>query len=89
MERYLVEGKCDMFGLARAFMADAEYGKKLYEGRGEDITPCLKCNKCHGVMLPEPAPWTSVCSVNPLQGLGHKIHRLVEKTTERHSGAMT
>ena len=78
MERYLVEGKCDMFGLARAFMADAEYGKKLYEGRGEDITPCLKCNKCHGVMLPEPQPWVSVCSVNPLQGLGHKIHRLVE-----------
>ena len=81
MERYLVEGKCDMFGLARAFMADAEYGKKLYEGRGEDITPCLKCNKCHGVILPEPAPWVSICSVNPLQGLGHKIHRLVEEST--------
>ena len=80
MERYLVEGKCDMFGVARGFMADAEYGKKLYEGRGEDITPCLKCNKCHGVMLPEPDPWTSVCSVNPLQGLGHKLHRLVEET---------
>jgi NADPH-dependent 2,4-dienoyl-CoA reductase/sulfur reductase-like enzyme len=78
MERYLVEGKCDLFGLARAFMADPEYGKKLYEGRGEDVTPCLKCNKCHGVMLPEPNPWVSVCSVNPLQGLGHKIHRLVE-----------
>lgn len=81
MERYLVEGKCDMFGLARAFMADAEYGKKLYEGRGEDVTPCLKCNKCHGVMLPEPEPWVSICSVNPLQGLGHKIHRLVENST--------
>ena len=82
MERYLIEGKCDMFGIARGFMADDEYGKKLYEGRGEDITPCLKCNKCHGVMLPEPDPWTSVCSVNPLMGLGHKIHRLVEKTAE-------
>lgn len=81
MERYLTEGKCDMFGVARAFMADSEYGKKLYEGRGEDITPCLKCNKCHGVMLPEPAPWTSVCSVNPLQGLGHKLHRMVEEGT--------
>lgn len=81
MERYLVEGKCDMFGLGRAFMADAEYGKKLYEGRGEDVTPCLKCNKCHGVMLPEPNPWTSVCSVNPVHGLGHKLHRLVENTT--------
>ncbi len=79
MEQYLLDGKCDMFGVGRAFMADAEYGKKLYSGRGEDVTPCLKCNKCHGVMLPEPNPWTSVCSVNPLQGLGHKIHRLVEE----------
>ena len=82
MERYIAEGKCDLIGAARAFMADSEYGKKLYAGRGEDITPCLKCNKCHGVILPEPAPWTSVCSVNPLQGLGHKVHRLVEASTE-------
>lgn len=78
MERLLQEGKCDMFGVARGFMADAEYGEKLYSGRGEDVTPCLKCNKCHGVMLPEPQPWVSICSVNPLQGLGHKVHRLVE-----------
>ena len=81
MERYLIEGKCDMFGLARAFIADADYGKKLYAGDGEDITPCLKCNKCHGVVLPEPQPWVSICSVNPLQGLGHKLHRLVEDST--------
>ena len=81
MERILAEGKCDMFGVGRAFMADAEYLKKMLEGRGEDITPCLKCNKCHGVMLPEPQPWVSICSVNPLQGLGHKIHRLVEEST--------
>lgn len=81
MERILLEGKCDMFGVGRAFMADSEYGKKMYEGRGEDITPCLKCNKCHGVMLLEPNPWVSICSVNPLQGLGHKIHRLVEEST--------
>lgn len=82
MERYLVEGKCDLFGIARGFMADGDYGKKLYVGLGEDITPCLKCNKCHGVMLPEPDPWTSVCSVNPIHGLGHKLHRLVEKSTQ-------
>lgn len=78
IERYLVEGKCDLFGLARAFMADPEYGKKLYSGRGQDITPCLKCNQCHGVMLGEPAPWVSVCSVNPTHDLGHKLHRMVE-----------
>ncbi len=78
MERYIAEGKCDMFGAARAFIADPEYGKKIKEDRACDITPCLKCNKCHGELLPEHTPWISVCSVNPLQSLGHKIDRLKE-----------
>jgi NADPH-dependent glutamate synthase beta subunit-like oxidoreductase len=48
------------------------------EGRGEDIIPCLWCNKCHGTILDDPDPWLSVCSVNPLMGIEHKLHRLVE-----------
>lgn len=78
MEQDLKEGRCDLFGIARAFIADPEYGRKLCEGRGDDITPCLKCNKCHGELLPEPQPWLSVCSVNPLQSLGHKLNRMLE-----------
>ena len=74
MERYLAEGKCDMFGMARAFMCDQEYGKKVQEGRGEDITPCLFCNKCHGTMT---APFLSFCSVNPLMGYEDKLDRMV------------
>lgn len=77
LDRYIAEGKCDMFGIARGFMADAEWGKKVTEGRGEDITPCLWCNKCHGTILDDPDPWLSVCSVNPLMGIEHKLHRLV------------
>ena len=78
MERYIAEGKCDMFGAARAFIADPEYGRKMKEGCGDDITPCLKCNKCHGELLAEHTPWLSICSVNPLQSLGHKHARLLE-----------
>lgn len=80
MERALVEGKCDMFGVARGFLADYEYGEKLYAGRGEDIVPCLKCNKCHGVILPENDPWVSVCSVNPVMG---KVERIGRMTANR------
>lgn len=80
MENALTEGKCDFFGAARAFMADPQYGEKLYAGRGEDIVPCLKCNKCHGTLLPEHEPWVSVCSVNPVMGLGSRISRLLERT---------
>ena len=77
MEAALAEGKCDFFGMARGFMADYDYGKKLYEGRGEDIVPCILCNKCHGVILPDHDPWLSVCSVNPLMGKTSRIARLV------------
>jgi 2,4-dienoyl-CoA reductase-like NADH-dependent reductase (Old Yellow Enzyme family)/thioredoxin reductase len=78
LDRYIAEGKCDIIGMARSFMADAEWGNKVVRGRGEDITPCLWCNKCHGTILDDPEPWLSVCSVNPLMGIEHKLHRLVE-----------
>lgn len=78
IESYLAAGKCDIIGMARAFMADPEYGVKLYEGRGEDITPCLWCNKCHCTVLDDPDPWLSVCSVNPKMGIEHKLGRMVD-----------
>lgn len=66
LEGYLEEGVCDMFTMARAFFADFDYYDKMIEGRAEDITPCLWCNKCHGTMT---APWLTVCSVNPRFGI--------------------
>lgn len=78
LDRYIAEGKCDIIGMARGFIADPEWGKKVAEGQGEDITPCLWCNKCHGTILDDPDPWLSVCSVNPQMGIEHKLHRLVE-----------
>lgn len=80
MEQDLLDGKCDLFGVARAFMADPEYGLKMKEGRAEDITPCLKCNKCHGTMMEKPDPWITMCSVNPKHGLEHELHQLVGET---------
>jgi 2,4-dienoyl-CoA reductase-like NADH-dependent reductase (Old Yellow Enzyme family)/NADPH-dependent 2,4-dienoyl-CoA reductase/sulfur reductase-like enzyme len=78
LDRYIAEGKCDIIGMARAFFADPQYGIKIQEGRGEDITPCLWCNKCHGTILDDPDPWISVCSVNPKMGIEHKLGRMVD-----------
>jgi len=78
MDRYIAEGKCDMFGMARGFWADSEWGKKVTEGRGEDIIPCLWCNRCHSRLIADPDPYLTVCSVNPLLGNEHKLHRLVK-----------
>jgi NADPH-dependent 2,4-dienoyl-CoA reductase/sulfur reductase-like enzyme len=64
--QYIKEGKADIIALDRPLIADWEYGKKMYEGRGEDVVPCLQCNKCHGWKYP---PWITLCSVNPKLGI--------------------
>jgi len=65
-EEYIATGKCDMIALARPILSDFDYGKKLYEGRGEDIAPCVLCQKCHGLSFKK--DWFSVCTVNPKLG---------------------
>lgn len=70
----IAEGKADFIGAARSFIADPQWGVKAYEGRGEDVVPCLRCNKCH---ISGPEKWFTVCAVNPQWGLEHKIERMV------------
>ena len=66
-------GESDFIGSARAFIADPDWGNKAYQGRNEDVVPCLRCNKCH---VAGPNNWNTVCSVNPEWGLEHKVKRL-------------
>jgi 2,4-dienoyl-CoA reductase-like NADH-dependent reductase (Old Yellow Enzyme family)/thioredoxin reductase len=66
-EHFIASGQCDFIAMIRPFHADFEYAQKAYEGRGEDVVPCVQCNKCHGLSME--GPWTSVCSVNPKLGL--------------------
>ena len=73
-EDIVARGQADFIGAARSFIADPQWGVKAYEGRNEDVVPCLRCNKCH---VAGPGNWNTVCSVNPEWGLEHKIERLV------------
>lgn len=73
-EDIIESGDADFVGAARSFIADPQWGIKAYEGRNEDVVPCLRCNKCH---VAGPGNWNTVCSVNPEWGLEHKIERLV------------
>lgn len=75
-EQWIAEGKMDMMAAARAFVCEPDYVKKLQEGRGEDIIPCIRCNKCHGLSMN--GPWISVCSVNPRMGIDHIADRLFQ-----------
>lgn len=80
-EKWLTEGKCDMFAMARSFIADPDYYKKAVEGRGGDVVPCLRCDKCHVAFMN--GPWINVCSVNPTYGIEHRVDRLVEQVPHR------
>lgn len=74
-EEYIAGGKVDMIAMARSFICDPEYGQKAYEGRGEDVVPCILCNKCHGPTQSGPDP--AMCSVNPKLGLDNRLERMI------------
>jgi 2,4-dienoyl-CoA reductase-like NADH-dependent reductase (Old Yellow Enzyme family)/thioredoxin reductase len=74
-ESVIASGKADLIAMARSFICDPEYGRKAYEGKGEDVVPCIRCNKCHKSSFAD--PWVSVCSVNPTWGLEHRIEKMV------------
>ena len=74
--RAIAEGKADLIGMARSWINNENYGEKVYAGRGEDIVPCIRCNKCH---VPNGRDmWRSVCSVNPKLGLEDKLCRMYD-----------
>jgi 2,4-dienoyl-CoA reductase-like NADH-dependent reductase (Old Yellow Enzyme family)/thioredoxin reductase len=81
LEQWLAEGKTDLIAAARAFFCDPEYYEKIKEGRGEDVVPCIRCNRCHGQGMD--GPWISVCSVNPTFSLERKIDRMVAPQPKR------
>jgi 2,4-dienoyl-CoA reductase-like NADH-dependent reductase (Old Yellow Enzyme family)/thioredoxin reductase len=76
-EQYIASGKTDMIAMARSFICDPEYSIKAYEGRGEDVVPCILCNKCHGPSQQGPDP--TMCSVNPRLGLEDKLDKMISR----------
>ena len=60
-EQFLAEGVMDFAAVGRGMYADAEWTKKAYEGRSEDIKPCIGCLYC----LDQTALFRrSTCAVN-------------------------
>ncbi len=72
IEGYIADGKTDMITMARAFYCDPEYGRKISSGRGEDVVPCILCNRCHYESGTD-GPWYSVCTVNPKLGISTAV----------------
>lgn len=68
------DGKADLIGMARNWISNDNYGQMIREGRPEDITPCIRCNKCH--VISHHAPYRSACSVNPAFGVQTYLEKL-------------
>ena len=76
-EEIIASGKADFVTMARGIIADPDVPRKAYEGRGEDVRPCVKCFKCHdGACYYD----HFVCSVNPEIGIEHNLNKYVLPT---------
>lgn len=85
-EETIASGKVDFVGMARAWICNIDYGCLAYEGRNEDVVPCLRCNACH--ISSYYKPWTSYCTVNPVWGLEHRIDRMISPPKEKKKVAV-
>ena len=65
-EQAIEEGKIDIMGMGRPLLADPELGNKFYEGRLEDVRPCISCHQgCLGRIFQGK---DISCAVNPACG---------------------
>ena len=74
-EEIIADGKADMVTMARSLIADPELIKKCVAGHRDDVTPCIKCMRCHDSTV---YGHHFQCSVNPTAGLEHSISHLVQ-----------
>ena len=61
-DELIANGKTDICMIGRANLCDSEFSNKAYEGRAEDIRPCIGCLRClNGIMFGKRV----ACTVNP------------------------
>ena len=82
-ERALAEGHCDLVGVVRGQIADAEFAAKARAGATEEARLCLSCNQeCVGRMGLN--RWLG-CIENPRTGREAEYARRIEEPTVRRS----
>jgi 2,4-dienoyl-CoA reductase-like NADH-dependent reductase (Old Yellow Enzyme family)/thioredoxin reductase len=80
-EAAIASGKADFIGMTRAWISNPNFGTLVYEGRNEDIVPCIRCNKCHKSGYND--PWAPLCSVNPTFTMDWKIDRMISPPAKK------
>lgn len=80
MEKAVAEGKVDMFAMARTFIAENQFVKKLLNGKEDEIRPCLKCNTCLDCGYEN---ITLRCAVNPQIGRDYEQFFVIPPAQEK------
>jgi 2,4-dienoyl-CoA reductase-like NADH-dependent reductase (Old Yellow Enzyme family)/thioredoxin reductase len=71
-EGLLKGGYCDLVGMVRAGIADADFANKAREGRLSEIRRCISCTRCiDEASEPRTFPYAPTCSINPV--IGHEV----------------
>ena len=84
-ESFMAESGVDLVSIARGLIADPELVHKAYAGRGEDVTPCLRCMHCHDSAV---TGRQFRCSVNPQIGIEHLLDGLICAPEEKKTVAV-
>ncbi|MDR0851447.1 MAG: FAD-dependent oxidoreductase [Clostridiales Family XIII bacterium] len=79
-DELIANGTADFVAIARGFIADIDILKKGAALRQEDVTPCIKCMRCHDS---DNYAQHMQCSVNPLVGLESVLVQLPPAGTSR------
>ncbi|MBP2644005.1 MAG: NADH:flavin oxidoreductase, Old Yellow Enzyme family [Firmicutes bacterium] len=79
IEQVLAEGKADIVSMARGTIADPDLVNKAYEGKEDEIIPCIKCFHC----LNYSRASEFGCSVNPAVGRELRLPFLIPPVGEK------
>ncbi len=78
-ESIIEDGKADLITMARSLIADPELIHKGMAGKTADVTPCIKCMRCHDSTV---YGHHFQCAVNPTAGLEASLNKLVQEPGE-------
>ena len=78
-ESIIEDGKADLVTMARSLIADPELIHKGMAGKTADVTPCIKCMRCHDSTV---YGHHFQCAVNPTAGLEASLNKLVQEPGE-------
>ena len=76
--KIIEDGLVDLVEVGRALIADPEWPRKAYEGRTDEIKPCIACITCDDRLF---ADLDVACAINPFAGYEWKYR--IEKARDK------